>query len=476
RSRLRSCPALFLVAAALSPALESQTAHTLAYTPGKSITLSLPSGFDINVAATGLRRIRFFAQAPDGRIFATGMHDLSDNTNGTIYILDGWNPQTHTFTNVIHYLDHLRNPNNLAFYTDPKTHQSWIYLPLTDRLVRYKYNPGDTHPTTPPEVLTRFPDYGLNYKYGGWHLTRTVAIASLHGRTRIYITTGSSCNYCKEREAVRAALVVMNPDGSHEQIVAHGLRNAVDLRFLPDLDGGALFATNMGDDHLGDQLPDDTFFELDSDTHPGPIAQVSAPNYGWPACYFAHGQPTLDHTPLPDLPSADDARTNLAERSRAAAAERNAAVDSVYGAQQGVAAAGTNLAAQVHDAVGPNLGPVPAPLTTCKDVPRAYATFTAHGSPLGFAYFAAGKNSLLRDSFLVALHGASHPHIGTGYRIVRFTAADRTPQPFLTGFLTSAGGKTVVHGRPCGILRIGPDTFLVSDDFLGIIYYIHPKS
>jgi len=38
--------------------------HTLAYAPGKSITLSLPAKLDIHVAASGLRRVRFLAQAP----------------------------------------------------------------------------------------------------------------------------------------------------------------------------------------------------------------------------------------------------------------------------------------------------------------------------------------------------------------------------------------------------------------------------
>lgn len=85
------------------------TAHTLAYAPGKSIKLSLPSTLDINVAATGLRRVRFFAQSPDGRIFATGMYNLADNTRGVVYILQGWNPRTHTFAHVTQYLNHLRN-------------------------------------------------------------------------------------------------------------------------------------------------------------------------------------------------------------------------------------------------------------------------------------------------------------------------------------------------------------------------------
>src|SRR5579875_1751011 len=289
---LRRTLTLFILLAATLTATSQTTAHTLSYAPGKSITLTLPSDLTLNVAATGLRRVRFFAESPDHRIFVTGMY-------------------------------------NLAFWTDPATHQTWLYLPLTDKLVRYRYSPGDEHPTGPPETLIRFPDYGLNYKYGGWHLTRTVAIATLHGQTHVYIAAGSSCNYCHEREALRAAVLRMNPDGSDPRIVAQGLRNAVDLRFVPNLDGGALFATNMGDDHLGTGEPEDTFFELDSNAHPGPVPNdtdcpthvipggtvrkkcvIARPaNYGWPTCFFTHGKPTLDTTPLPDMPPPGDLNT-----------------------------------------------------------------------------------------------------------------------------------------------------------------------
>ena len=444
----------------ISPA---QTSHTLTWAPGKSITLTLPDAFDISIAAGGLRRVRFFAQAPDGRIFVTGMDSLADNTRGSVFILDGFDPQTHRYTRVIHYLDHLRNPNNLAFYTDPATHQSWLYLPLTDKLVRYKYNPGDNAPSSPPETLLRFPDYGLSYKYGGWHLTRTVAIASVHGAPRVFVAAGSSCNYCQEREVLRAAIVSIDPDGKHPTVIAQGLRNAVDLHAVESLNG-ALFATNMGDDHLGDQLPEDTFFQIDT-------APASPLNYGWPTCYFAQGKPVFDKTPLPQL---NDPRAFAPTPAGAALT-----ADSVYGKQTGVAAAGANLTAGGGRANGPDpnaaLGQPPAPLRSCESVPSAYTTFTAHSSPLGFAFFPPG-DAHLASTFLVALHGASHPHIGTGYRIVRFSPASRTPQPFLTGFLTHNNGRPVVHGRPCGILRIAPDTFLVSDDYLGLIYYIHPHS
>lgn len=453
------CIALMLVlcAAECLPSA-AQTAHTLAYAPGKSITLTLPDELDIHVATSGLRRVRFFAQSPDGRVFVTDMHDLSDNREGSVFILDGWDEKTHRFARVIHYLDHLRNPNNLAFWTDPATRQSWLYLPLTDKLLRYRYEPGDNAPTSEPETLMRFPDYGLSYKYGGWHLTRTVAVAQVRGATRIVVAAGSSCNYCQEREVLRAAIVSMDPDGRNASLIAVGLRNAVDLHALTALDG-TLFATNMGDDHLGDQLPEDTFFAVDT-------ASASPKNYGWPTCYFVHGKPAHDATPLPV--SSDEHK--IAEVP---------AEDSVYGKQGPVAAAGTNLAAGGGHLSGPDpnaaLGEPPVPLGSCEQVPAPYATFAAHSSPLGFEYFGE-ENSKLRQSFLVALHGASHPHIGTGYRVVRFSPTDRKPRDLITGFLTVKNGKATVHGRPCGILRIGPDRFLLSDDYLGLVYYVHPRS
>ena len=84
-----------------------------------------------------------------------------------------------------------------------------------------------------------------------------------------------------------------------------------------------------------------------------------------------------------------------------------------------------------------------SPNAHCDSVPTAYTTFTAHSSPLGFVLFPA-TDTLLSNTFLVALHGAGHPRIGTGYKLVRFTAHDRTPQDFLTGFYQ----RTKIPGKP----------------------------
>jgi glucose/arabinose dehydrogenase len=419
---------LFAIGVCIAPA-QPLTPHTIHLSGERTLTLKLPASLTIDVAAQGLRRVRFFAVSPDHRIFVTDMYSLADNSRGRLYILDGWDERTHSFARKITYLDHLRNPNNVAFYTDPGG-QSWLYLPLTDRLLRFKYASGDNAPTGPPEVLAHYPDYGLNYKYGGWHLTRTVAFATLHGSTSLFVSVGSSCNACREKEPVRASLERMDPDGGHALIVAKGLRNAVGLAYFPGLDGGSLFATNMGADHLGNGEPEDTFFELDSENKPGAIRSAAPVDYGWPTCYFAGGEPHPD--PLISAPKPTD-----------------------------------------HIFPPPPAGPPPLQ-TDCGKVPDAYTTFAAHSSPLGLEYFDA-SNPILRDSFLVALHGAGHPEIGTGYRVVRFTPGNRRPEDFLTGFFVTEDGKPVVKGRPCGLMRTGPDSFLLTDDLDGVIYSIHPR-
>ena len=242
--------------------------HRISLANGTSYELNLPDGYQISVAVQGLKRVRFMAESPDHRIFVTDMFNLTDNRRGVVYILDQFDPKTYQFKKVTKYLSGLRNPNSIAFYTD-RAGTNWFYLALTDRLVRYRYEAGKDASSGTPEVLATFPDYGLGYKYGGWHLTRTV-IAS--GNDKIYVSVGSSCNACEEKEEVRATIVEMDPDGKNQHYFARGLRNAVGLRWT----NGKLYATNMGADHLGDNRPADTFYSMRTEAH-----------YGWPYCFQA---------------------------------------------------------------------------------------------------------------------------------------------------------------------------------------------
>lgn len=239
---------------------------------GSSLTFQIPEEFRIAVVAEGLGRARFMAMSPDNRLFVTDMKDLSDNAEGKIYIGENFNQQTHRFETVHTYLQNLRNPNSVAFYTD-NTGRYWLYVALTDKLVRYQYMVGDNKPSSQPEVLATFPDYGLSYKYGGWHLTRTIAIHD----DKLYLSVGSSCNSCEERvdEPERASILQMDMDGKNQRVYASGLRNAVGIKWV----GDTLYATEMGADHLGNNKPDDSLYVIKDNTH-----------YGWPYCYRDKGE------------------------------------------------------------------------------------------------------------------------------------------------------------------------------------------
>lgn len=227
---------------------------------GVSFKLVIPAGYKINVAAEGLNRLRFMAISPDGRLFCTDMFDKNDNRKGKVLIFENWNDSIKRFQKTSTYASDLHNPNQIAFY------KNYIYIAETEKLTRYKYSPGDAHPQGAGEVVATFPAYGLSYKYGGWHLTRSI---NFH-RDKLYVSVGSSCNACIEKEDVRASVQEMNPDGSDVKIYARGLRNSVGLKWIAD----ELWATTMGRDLIGPDKPEDQFLKLERNGY-----------YGWPFYY-----------------------------------------------------------------------------------------------------------------------------------------------------------------------------------------------
>jgi glucose/arabinose dehydrogenase len=363
--------------------------HQIALSKTKKLNLYLPAGFEITVAASGLKRPRFLAKSPDGRIFVTEMYNRTDNQKGTVYVLEGFDAKAGKFNHLTAYLRDLRNPNSIAFYTD-RQGDHWFYLALTDRLLRYRYAAGETAPAGGPEVIANFPDYGLSYKYGGWHLTRTIAV----GAGKLYVSVGSSCNACEEGEPIRATVLEMDLDGKNQRVFASGLRNAVGMKVVQD----QLFVTDMGADHLGDVKPDDTMYIVEQNR-----------NYGWPYC-FEHRK-------------------------------------HIYGDPEFVAS---------------------EKWIDCRSVPLAHVGFSAHSSPLGFEYFdSSNDSSSLKDSFLVALHGSSKRSLRRGYSLMQVRKGGSV-RDFITGFLRN--GK--VYGRPADIMRVGKNSFLFTDDYAGVVYYV----
>lgn len=242
---------------------------------GKEFTFKILDGFEVVPAFENLNRIRFFAKAPDGRIFVTDMQNMSDNRNGKVYTLENFDEKTGKFGKAVTYLENLRNPNSVAFHKD-KFGVDWIYVAETDKLTRYRFTKHSQKPIGKARFVARFPANGRSYKFGSWHLTRTIAFSPAG---KLYVSVGSSCNSCVESEEIRATVLEMDPNGGNLRKFVRGLRNAVGLKWLD----GSLYATNMGVDHLGKDSPDDTFYKLKENA-----------DYGWSFCFQANGKITFD--------------------------------------------------------------------------------------------------------------------------------------------------------------------------------------
>src|SRR5205823_2634791 len=89
---------------------------------------------------------------------------------------------------------------------------------------------------------------------------------------KLYVAIGSSCNICAEEpDARRTTIMQYNADGTGGRPYAKGLRNAIGFDWDPQT--GKLWADDMGQDKLGDEMPPDEINLIEDGKH-----------YGWP--YF----------------------------------------------------------------------------------------------------------------------------------------------------------------------------------------------
>ena len=353
---------------------------------GLNFTLNIPINYQLSVAAQGLKRLRFLALSPDNRLFATDLYDRSDNHKGRVLIFENWNDSAKHFDKITTWLDSLHNPNQVAFY------KNFIYVAETGRLSRFLYHAGDSIPSDAGKVVAVFPENGLSYKYGGWHLTRSLAFH----HDKLYVSVGSSCNACVESEENRATIIEMEPDGSNAQFFARGIRNAVGIKWI----GDELWVTGMGRDLIGPDKPEDVFQKIEKNGY-----------YGWPY-YFQYRQ-------------------------------------KIYADKE------------FKDAAKP---------AWVKEPAVAFCGFKAHSAPLGFEYLENFDDSLLKNSVLVCLHGSTSVWRERGNAVVKVGKGNNYTE-IVSGFLT---GKTEEgrHGRPCDVLMKNEQSFFITDDLHGVLYYL----
>lgn len=211
--------------------------------------LKVPNGFSIEVFARDVTSARAMVKDTFGNYWVSqsGAGIISqieiDQATGQVKAV---NP---VFRN-------LRNPHGLAL--DPAA-PTMLYIAEEHRISRVPlYSDGSLEPV-------------LDLPADGGHATRTLGFGP---DGRLYVSIGSSCNVCKEKDPRRSTILSLKPDGTDVTTVATGLRNAVFFTWHPR--DGKLWATENSRDLLGDNIPPDELNIIEAGS-----------DYGWPYCYGA---------------------------------------------------------------------------------------------------------------------------------------------------------------------------------------------
>jgi glucose/arabinose dehydrogenase len=240
-----------------------------------------PKGFKVELYASGLDNPRLIRTAPNGDVFvAESKADLVRVFRGVG--ADGKAQQTAVFAKG------MKRPFGIAFYP-PGPDPAWLYVANTDSVVRFPYKRGDLSASAAPQMIyDKVPGSGL--LRGGGHWTRDVAF-SQDGK-RLFVSVGSKSNNDDTdnnlNEHHRAAILVMNPDGTGVKLFASGIRNPVGIAIHPR--SGELWTSVNERDHLGDNLVPDY------------ITRVKEGGfYGWPWYYIGGNQDPRHKGKHPEL-------------------------------------------------------------------------------------------------------------------------------------------------------------------------------
>jgi glucose/arabinose dehydrogenase len=251
----------------------------------------VPSGFAVELLASGLTGPRIVRAAPNGDVF------VAESRAGRISVLrsdGGTTAKKSVFASGLNY------PFGIAFYP-PGADPHWIYVADTGAVVRFPYRDGDLTPRGEAEtVVPRLPT--------GGHATRDIAF-SPDGAT-MYVSVGSDSNDAEGMSRLsggtlqgfiadhalgatwgsendRADVLAFDPQGQNKKVFATGIRNCVGMAVGPD---GTLWCSTNERDGLGDDLPPDY------------VTRVRAGAfYGWPWYYIGGNEDPHHRGERPDL-------------------------------------------------------------------------------------------------------------------------------------------------------------------------------
>lgn len=212
------------------------------------LPLSLPDSISVSYFAKNLSAPRVLAWDPKGTLLAS-----IPSQSKVVALPDANRDGVADATATV--VDGLTLPHGIAF------HSGLLYIAETDQVASYTYDPQTMKAANKKKLF--------DLPAGGNHFSRTIGFGP---DGKLYVSIGSSCNVCVEKDPRRAKVYVANPDGSDFREYASGLRNSV--FFVWHQQTKEMWATDMARDLLGDNTP------------PEEVNIVKSGGfYGWPYCY-----------------------------------------------------------------------------------------------------------------------------------------------------------------------------------------------
>jgi glucose/arabinose dehydrogenase len=195
--------------------------------------IKLPPGFAIELYAAKVPGARSMALGAKGTLF------VGTRGEGKVYALvdrDGDQRIDQVYT----IAKGLNSPNGVAF------RDGSLYVAEINRILRFdRIEERLANPPKPVVVNDSFP----TKSHHGWKFIR------FGPDGKLYVPVGAPCNVCEEKDPRFATIMRMDPDGSHLEVFAGGVRNTVGFDWHPRT--GELWFTDNGRDWLGDNLPPD---------------------------------------------------------------------------------------------------------------------------------------------------------------------------------------------------------------------------
>ena len=224
--------------------------------------IKLPDGYRFEVFARDLGTPRLMQMTADGDLIVSNFR-----SNNLLLVKRDGNGDGKSDAQIILKED-MQLPHGLVLEGNR------LYVAEETRVLAYDFD-GKTL-ANERVILTGLPD-------GGIHNSRTLKRGP---DGFLYLSAGSSCNSCIEKQPWRAAMLRFKV-GEAPELFASGLRNTVGFDWQPGT--GALFGVDNGRDNLGDDIPDDELNRIEQGKH-----------YGWP---FVHGTDVKDPELYAALPT-----------------------------------------------------------------------------------------------------------------------------------------------------------------------------